>query len=63
MPIYAKNARLRIRKIKVRVYKIDESTLRIQRMVLAIVSFENKLSWVWFFEEFFLLVDISMEVI
>lgn len=43
--------------------EIDCSTFKLFRMIIAIFQVENKLGKAWFFQEIFLLADISIEVI
>ena len=62
-PAYASKLSLRVRHIDVRVQKIDGSTLQAFRMVLANFQVEDKLEKTRFFQETFLLADISAEVV
>ena len=60
---YASRLGLRVYCINIVAQKIDGSTLKIFRMVLASFQVEDKLGRAWFFQETFLLADISAEVV
>ena len=60
---YASELGLRVYRIDVGAQKIDGSTLKIFGMVLASFQVEDKLGRAWFFQETFLLADISAEVV
>lgn len=62
-PTYAAKFGLVNQKTDVSAQKIDGLTLIIYGIVLAGFSVQNKLGKVWFFEEIFLLADISMDVV
>ena len=62
-PGYTLKLGLKIRPIDVRAQKIDGSTLKTFGMVLASFQVENKLERPRFFQETFLLADLSMEVV
>lgn len=61
-PAYAKKLGLVIRKTDVGVQKIDGTTLETFDMVIAAFSVHDRAEKVLFFEEIFLLADISMDV-
>ena len=54
---------LKVRRTNVGAQKIDGSTLEMFGMVLASFQIEDKLERAWFFQETFLLADISEEVV
>ena len=54
---------LRMRGINVSVQKIDGSSLVIYGMVVIVFQIVNKLGRSWFFQETFLLVNISMKMV
>ena len=60
---YAAKLGLKVRKIDIGAQKIDGSTLEIFGIVLAEFQVENKLGRAQFFQETFLLADISAEVV
>ena len=60
---YIKKLGFRTRKTDVKAQKIDGSSLRTFRMVIAGFQIEDKLGRARFFQESFLLADTSMEVI
>ena len=62
-PAYASKLGLRVRHTDVGAQKIDSSTLQTFGMVLANFQVEDKLGRTWFFQETFLLADISAEVV
>lgn len=62
-PTYTAKWGLVTQKTDIEAQKIDGSTLVTDGMVLAGFSVPNKLGKVWFFEETFMLADISMEVV
>ena len=62
-PAYAKQLGLQIQRTDVGAQKIDGSLLRIFGMVIAGFQVEDKLGRVRFFQELFLLAEISMEVV
>ena len=51
------------KKINVRVQKIHGSYLDILRMIIIDCLVKNKLKRVWFFQEIFLLTNISLEIL
>lgn len=61
--IYAESVRLYIQKTNVGAEKIDGSTLKIYKIVLSIFFLKDKLEQVGFFEEIFLIANISMKII
>ena len=62
-PAYASKLGLRVRHTDVRAQKIDSSTLQTFGMVLANFQVEDKLGKTRFFQETFLLANISAEVV
>ena len=62
-PTYATKLGLKIRKIDIKAQKIDGSILETFGMVLADFQMEDKLGRAQFFQETFLLANISIEVI
>ena len=62
-PAYASRLGLRVHRIDIRAQKIDGSTLETFGMVLASFQVEDKLGKIRFFQETFLLADISTEVV
>ena len=62
-PTFVVKLGLVTRKTNIDAQKIDSSPLVTYRMVLADFLVQDKLGKVWFFEETFLLADISMEVV
>ena len=62
-PGYASKLSLKIRPTDVGAQKIDGSTLETSRMVLASFQVEDKLGRARYFQETFLLADISVEVV
>ena len=62
-PAYAAHIGLKVRVTDVGVQKIDKSSLNIYGMVIAIFHVVNKLGCFHFFQETFLLANISMEVV
>ena len=62
-PAFAKELGLSIRPTDVRAQKNDGTTLEIYGMVVAVFSMENKANPVRFFEETFLVVNVSLEVV
>ena len=60
--IYAKKLGLNIRKTDVKTQKIDSTTLKTFRMVIAAFLVHDRARKVGFFEKTFLLADISMDV-
>ena len=62
-PAYAAKLGLQVRKTDIGAQKIDGSTLETFEMVLADFQVEDKLERVRFFQESFLLADISTEVV
>ena len=62
-PAYAAKLGLQVRKADIGAQKIDGSTLETFGMVLADFQVEDKLGRVRFFQETFLLADISAEVV
>lgn len=63
MPVYILEQGFRVYCINVKVKKIDGSILKTFRIVLASFQIKNKLWRARFFEETFLLADISMEIV
>lgn len=61
-PAYAKKLGLVVRKTDVGAQKIDGTTLETFGMVIAAFSVHDRAEKVRFFEETFLLVEISMDV-
>ena len=62
-PVYAKELGLRVRKTDVGAQKIDGSTLETYGMVIAGFQVQDKFERTRFFQETFLVADISMEVV
>ena len=62
-PAYALKLDLKVHHTNIRAQKIDGSTLKIFGMVLASFQMEDKLRKVRFFQETFLLADISAEIV
>ena len=62
-PAYAKQLGLQVRKIDVGAQKIDSSSLRTFKIVIAAFQVEDKLGRAWFFQESFLLAETSMEMV
>ena len=62
-PAYAAKLGLQVRKADIGAQKIDGSTLETFGMVLADFQVEDKLGRVRFFQETFLLANISAEVV
>ena len=62
-PAYVAKLGLKVRKTDIGVQKIDGSTFETFGIVLADFQVENKLRKAWFFQETFLLADISAEVV
>ena len=62
-PAYALKLGLKVHHTNIRAQKIDGSTLETFGMVLASFQVEDKLGRIWFFQETFVLVDISAEVV
>ena len=62
-PVYASKLGLKVYHTDVGAQKIDGSTLKIFKMVLASFQVEDKLRRIWFFQETFLLANISAEVV
>lgn len=63
LPTYAKKLGLQIWKTDVRAQKIDGSPLNIFEMVIIGFQIYNKLKRARFFQETFLMVDTSMEMV
>ena len=62
-PAYAAKLGLRPRPTNVGIQKIDGSPLMTHGMAPASFSFQDSQEKVWFFEETFLLADISMKIV
>ena len=62
-PADAANLGLKVQKTDIGAQKIDGSTFETFGIVLANFQVEDKLGRAWFFQETFLLADISMEVV
>ena len=62
-PAYVSELGLQVCQTNVRAQKIDGSTLKMFGMVLASFQVKDKLKRARFFQETFLLADISMEVV
>ena len=62
-PAYIKKLGLRTRKIDAGAQKIDGSNLDMFEMVITGFQIVNKQGRAWFFQETFLLVNITMEVV
>ena len=60
---YAKELGFKIRKTNVEAQKIDNSTLKILKMVIADFQVENKVGRPKFFQKTFLMVNIKFKVI
>ena len=60
---YAKQLGFRTWKIHIKAQKIDRLSLKSYKIVIAGLQVLNKLSQSQFFQETFLLADISMEVL
>lgn len=59
---YPKQPDFRIRKTDINSQKIDDICLETFGMIIAILHVEDKAEKSWYFEETFLLTDISMSV-
>ena len=62
-PAYVSKLGFQVHRTDIRAQKIDSSTLETFRMVLASFQVEDKLRRIRFFQETFLLADISTEVV
>ena len=62
-PAYTLKLDLRVHPTNVEAQKIDGSTLKTSRVVLAIFQIDDKLKRARFFQETFLLTNISMEIV
>ena len=62
-PTYAAKLGLKVRKTNIRAQKIDSSILKTFEIVLTDFQLEDKLGRARFFQETFLLADISVEVV
>ena len=62
-PAYASKLVLKVYYTDIGAHKIDGSTLETFGMVLASFQVEDKLGRIWFFQETFLLADISAKVV
>ena len=62
-PAYTAHLGLKVRKTNVGAQKIDKSLLPTYSMVIAAFQVIDKLSRSWFFQDTFLLADISMKVV
>ena len=62
-PAYASRLGLQVYRTDIGAQKIDGSTFKTFGMVLASFQVEDKLGRIWFFQETFLLADISTEVV
>ena len=62
-PAYAAHLGLKVRVTNVGAQKIDGSSLATYGMVITAFQVINKLGRSWFFQETFLLADISIEVV
>ena len=62
-PAYASRLGLRVHRTDIGAQKIDSSTLKTFEMVLASFQVEDKLGRIQFFQETFLLADISTRVV
>ena len=62
-PAYAAHIGLKVRVTDVGVQKIDESSLNTYGMVITTFQVVIKLGCFYFFQETFLLADISMKVV
>ena len=62
-PAYTLRLSLQVHYTNIRAQKIDGSTLEIFGMVLANFQVEDKLGKIWFFQETFLLANISTKVV
>lgn len=60
---YATKLGLKVQKTNIRAQKIDCLTFNIFRMVLADIQEENKLSKAQFFQEIFLVINTTLEMI
>ena len=60
---YLAHLGLKVRMTDVGAQKIDGSSLATYGMIIAAFQIVNKLGHSWFFQEIFLLADISMEVV
>ena len=63
IPAYASRLGLQVYRTNIRAQKVDDFTLEIFGMVLASFQVEDKLEKARFFQETFLLTDISAEVV
>ena len=62
-PAYAAYLDLKVRVTNVDAQKIDGSSLAIYGMIIATFYVADKLGRSWFFQEIFLLANISIEVV
>ena len=62
-PTYAAELGLKVQKTDVGAQKIDRSLLKTYNMVIAAFQVFNKFNCSWFFQETFLLANISIEVV
>ena len=62
-PAYASKLGLQVHRTNIEAQKIDGSTLKTFGMVLASFQVEDKLGRARFFQETFLLVNISMKIV
>lgn len=61
-PIFTKKLSLQVWKSEVKAQKIDSLTLKTLGILIVFFSMNNKAGKLWFFEENFLLTDISMDI-
>ena len=61
-PVYTSKLGFKVHPTNIGAQKIDSTTLKIFKMVLASFQIENKLRKGWLFQETFLLADISGKV-
>ena len=62
-PAYAAQLSLKVWKTNICAHKIDKSSLATYDMIIANFQVLNKLGCSWFFQETFLLTNISMEMV
>lgn len=62
-PVYAKKLGFQIQKINIGAQKIDRSNLNIFEMAIASFQVQDKLGWVRFFQETFLVSNIRINIV
>ena len=62
-PVYAKKLGLQIQKINIGAQKTDRSNLNIFEMAIASFQVQDKLRWVRFFQETFLVSNTRINIV